>query len=136
VASVNAEELEERPNISVIQSLQGAVAGMNVGQVNTAGEEPSLSIRGRTSISGSQDPLIVVDGVIFRGSLIDINPNDVTSIDVLKDASSTAVYGSQAANGVIIITTKTGAVTEKFDVNYSTYFSFLEPTKKFLPESP
>ena len=77
-----------------------------------------------------------MDGVIFRGSLIDINPNDVTSIDVLKDASSTAVYGSQAANGVIIITTKTGAITEKFDVNYSTYFSFLEPTKKFLPESP
>jgi TonB-linked SusC/RagA family outer membrane protein len=136
VASVNAEDLEERPNISVIQSLQGAVAGMNVGQVNTAGEEPALSIRGRTSISGTQDPLIVVDGVIFRGSLIDINPNDVTSIDVLKDASSTAVYGSQAANGVIIITTKTGAVSEELDVNYSTYYSILEPTKKFRPESP
>lgn len=136
VSSVNAEDLQERPNVSIVQSLQGAIAGMNVGQVNQAGEEPSLSIRGRTSISGSQNPLIVVDGVIFRGSLIDINPSDVSSIDVLKDASSTAVYGSQAANGVIIITTKTGAISEKFNVNYSTYYSFLEPTKKFFPESP
>lgn len=136
VASVNEEVIEERPATSVVQSLQGAVAGMNVGQVNTAGEEPSLSIRGRTSISGSQYPLIVLDGAIFRGSLIDINPNDIKSIDVLKDASSTAVYGSQAANGVIIITTKTGKGRDGLVVNYSTYYSILEPTKKFLPESP
>jgi TonB-linked SusC/RagA family outer membrane protein len=136
VASVSAEELQERPNISVMQSLQGAIPGMNVGQVNTAGGEPSLSIRGRTSISGDQDPLIVLDGVIFRGSIIDINPNDIKSIDILKDASSTAVYGSRAANGVIIITTKTGKLSDKLIVNYSTFYSILEPTKKFLPESP
>lgn len=136
VARVSAEELKERPAVSVAQSLQGAVAGMNVGQVNTAGGEPSLSIRGRTSISGVQDPLIVLDGVIFRGRLIDINPSDIKSIDVLKDASSTAVYGSQAANGVIIISTKTGALSDELIVNYSTYYSILEPTKRYLPESP
>lgn len=136
VASVGEEELEERPNISVMQSLQGAIAGMNVGQVDVAGEEPSLSIRGRNSISGDQAPLIVLDGVIFRGSIIDINPNDIKSIDVLKDASSTAVYGSRAANGVIIITTKTGKLSEELVVNYSAFYSILEPTQKFLPESP
>lgn len=136
LSSVSAKELEDRPNISITQSLQGAVPGLNIGQVNSAGEEPSISIRGRTSISGSQDPLIVLDGVIYRGSLIDINPNDIKSIDVLKDASSTAVYGSQAANGVIIISTKTGEGSHDMVINYSTYYSIMEPTKKFLPESP
>ncbi|MDF9796253.1 TonB-linked SusC/RagA family outer membrane protein [Catalinimonas alkaloidigena] len=136
VSSVNEEVIQERPATSVVQSLQGAVAGLNVGQVNAAGEEPTLSIRGRTSISGSQDPLIVLDGAIFRGKLIDINPNDIQSIDVLKDASSTAIYGSQAANGVIIITTKKGAGREGLTVNFSMYYSLMEPTKKFIPESP
>jgi len=136
ISRVSAEDLEERPSVSIIQSLQGAVPGLNIGQTNTAGGEPGISIRGRTSISGSQSPLIVLDGAIFRGSLSDINPNDVKSIDVLKDASSTAVYGSQAANGVIIISSKTGGENNELVVNYSTYYSILEPTKKFLPESP
>lgn len=136
ISSISSEQLEERPSVSIAESLQGAVPGLNVGQTNTAGGEPGISIRGRTSISGSQSPLIVLDGVIFRGSLIDINPNDIKSIDVLKDASSTAVYGSQAANGVIIISSKTGKGSGGLRVNYSTYYSFLEPTQQFLPESP
>ena len=136
VVRVDQEIITERPNISVMQSLQGSSPGLNVGQVNAAGEEPSISIRGRNSISGAQAPLIVLDGVIFRGRLIDINPNDVESIDILKDASSAAIYGSQATNGVIIITTKTGKIEDKPIINYNSRYSFQEPTKRFRPESP
>ncbi len=136
VVRIDQEVISERPNISVIQSLQGSTPGLNIGQVNTAGGEPSLSIRGRTSISGQQSPLIVLDGTIFRGRLIDINPSDIKSIDILKDASSTAVYGSQATNGVIIIISKTGEVNKKPIINYSASYSFEEPTKRFIPESP
>ena len=65
-----------------------------------------MSIRGRTSISGGNSPLIVLDGIIFRGNMVDINMNDVESIDILKDASAAAIYGSEASNGVILITSK------------------------------
>lgn len=132
VVRADIDQFREQPNISVVQSLQGSVAGLNVGQVNEAGEEPNISVRGRTSISGEQDPLIVMDGVIFRGNLIDINPNDIESVDILKDASSAAIYGSQASNGVMIITTKSGKGKDgKPLINYSGYYSFQEPAKEF-----
>ena len=73
-----------------------------------AGEVGGLSIRGKTSLSASDTPLLVVDGMIFNGSTADLNINDIASIDVLKDASSAAVYGSRSANGVLVITTKKG----------------------------
>jgi len=92
VVRVGEDVISERPGISVIQSLQGASAGLNIGQINQAGEEPDIQVRGQTSLSGTSNPLIVLDGIIFRGNLIDINPNDIKSIDVLKDASSTAIY--------------------------------------------
>ena len=136
VSQISEESVEDRANISVTEALQGAVPGLNVGQVNTVGGQPSLSIRGRTSISGEQSPLIVLDGVIFRGRLIDINPNDIKSIDVLKDASSTAIYGSQATNGVVLITTKSGEVSDEPTISYSGNYSFQEPTKRFETESP
>ena len=136
VVRIDDEVISERPNISVIQSLHGASPGLNIGQVNEAGEEPSLSIRGKTSLSGAQAPLIVVDGNIYRGNLIDLNPNDIGSIDILKDASAAAIYGSQATNGVIIITTKTGEVIGKPVINYSARYSFQEPAKDFEIESP
>ncbi len=132
VTRANIEKFRESPNVSLAQSLQGTVPGLNIGQVNTAGEEPSLSIRGITTISGTDNPLIIVDGVIFRGSLIDLNSKDVESVDVLKDASSTAIYGSQAANGVILITTKRGQ-TGKSKVSYSGNISFSEPTNILQP---
>lgn len=132
-ADINA--FKESPNVSILQSLQGSVPGLNVGAVSQAGQDPDISIRGRTSVNGSTAPLIVLDGIIYRGSLVDINPNDVASIDVLKDASAAAVYGSQASNGVIIITTKTGKALKKPTIEYSTSYSVQEITNRsMLPD--
>jgi TonB-linked SusC/RagA family outer membrane protein len=98
------------PNLNALEALKGNVAGLNVGATNTAGGQPTMDIRGQNSISGSNDPLIVLDGVIYLGSLGDINPNDIASYDILKDAVSSAAYGSRSANGVIAITTKKGSL--------------------------
>lgn len=106
VVSANIKDFEKSPNTNLMQSLQGTVPGLNVGQVTSAGETPSIEIRGTNTISGSTSVLIVLDGIIYNGSLSSINPSDIESIDVLKDASATAVYGAQAANGVLLITSK------------------------------
>jgi TonB-linked SusC/RagA family outer membrane protein len=131
VVRADIEAFRESPNVSIMQSLQGSVAGLNVGQVNQAGEEPNIQIRGRTSLSGEQNPLIVVDGVIYRGNVNDLNPNDIKSIDVLKDASAAAIYGSQASNGVIILTTKKGTDLGKPMITYSNSFTLQKPIKEF-----
>lgn len=111
--SVSSVRLEDSPialasNLNALESIKGNVAGLDIGATNSAGGQPSMQLRGQKSISGSNDPLIVVDGVIFMGSINDINPNDIASYDILKDATSAAAYGSRSANGVIIITTKKG----------------------------
>ncbi|MBB4620780.1 MULTISPECIES: TonB-dependent receptor [Parabacteroides] len=111
--SVSSVKLENSPislatNTNALESLKGNVTGLDIGATNSAGGTPTMQIRGQNSISGSNDPLVVVDGVIFMGSINDINPNDIASYDVLKDATSAAAYGSRSANGVIIITTKKG----------------------------
>jgi len=98
------------PNLNALESLKGNVAGLSIGATNTAGGEPSMDIRGQNSISGNNNPLIVLDGVIYLGNLGDINPNDIASYDILKDAVSAAAYGSRSSNGVIAITTKKGAI--------------------------
>jgi TonB-linked SusC/RagA family outer membrane protein len=110
VASVRLENspIALAPNLNALEALKGNVAGLDIGATNSAGGQPSMQLRGQKSISGSNDPLIVVDGVIFMGNLNDIMPNDVASYDILKDATSAAAYGSRSANGVIIITTKKG----------------------------
>nr|MBA3674849.1 TonB-dependent receptor plug domain-containing protein [Chitinophagaceae bacterium] len=106
VAQVKAERLEnENPN-SVTDLLRGNVAGLNVSTSTSAKGGGDLLIRGRSSINAGTSPLIVLDGVIYQGQLADINPNDIATIDVLKDASSAAVYGAKAASGVVLITTK------------------------------
>jgi len=115
----------EQPNISLMEGLQGTVPGLNIGQVNRAGQNPSLSIRGQSTLSGEQAPLIVLDGVIFRGDLIDINPSDIKSVDILKDASARAIYGSQASNGVIQIITTSGKGEPS--IKYSGRFSIQQP---------
>lgn len=96
------------PNMNALESLKGNVAGLSIGVSNSAGGQPSMEIRGQNSITGDNNPLIVLDGVIYLGSLSDINPNDIATYDVLKDAVSAAAYGSRSANGVIAITTKKG----------------------------
>lgn len=97
------------PNMNLLEALKGSVSGLNIGVTNSAGGDPSMLIRGQNSINGSNDPLIVLDGVIFMGNLNDINPNDIAGFDILKDAVSAAAYGSRAANGIIAITTKRGS---------------------------
>lgn len=128
--------LKESPNISLASALQGTIPGLNVGAVTEAGKGPDISIRGRTSISGGNSPLIVLDGIIFRGEIVDINMNDVESIDILKDASAAAIYGSEASNGVILITSKTGRAMSKPTIEYSGSYSFQSPTNKDMyPEN-
>ncbi len=137
IASKDIEEVETS-DVSISQSLHGAVSGLNVGQVDEAGEDPDLSIRGTISLSGEQDPLIVVDDVIYRGNLIDLNPSDIESVDILKDASATAVYGSQASNGVVLITTTKQGSTEEAgpQINFSSSYAFQEPWRELRAQGP
>ena len=115
VGSVSAKTLEEKPVISINEALQGRVAGVFVSNAAKPGDNASIRIRGINTIDGTTDPIYVVDGVIMdnHGSGFgSINLNDVASIEVLKDASSTAMYGSRASNGVILVTTKKGKAGE------------------------
>ena len=128
VVRADIESFREQSKVSVIESLHGSVPGVNVGQVTTAGEAPNISIRGRNTISGTTSPLIVLDGIIYRGNMVDINPNDIESIDILKDASATAIYGSQASNGVIMISSKKGQDLGKTVVSYSGSYSYQLPS--------
>ena len=132
VVSANIKDFEKSPNSNILQSLQGTVPGLNIGQVTAAGTTPDISIRGTNTLSGSKDVLIVLDGIIYTSSLSSINPNDIESVDVLKDASATAVYGAQAANGVLLITTKRGKAG-KTKVDFSTAYTTSSPTKNLRP---
>ena len=120
VATIKADRLLDRPAPDVTQALQGRVPGVDV-SINTSapGEPAKVRIRGVTSINSSLDPLYVVDGVIGVTASI-LNPNDIASIEVLKDASATAIYGARGANGVIIISTKRG-VRGPSKVSYDGY---------------
>ncbi|HEX6429423.1 MAG TPA: SusC/RagA family TonB-linked outer membrane protein, partial [Niastella sp.] len=132
VASVNLEAVANAPNTNVGQMLQGTVPGLNVGLSTYAGGTPPISIRGQNTLSGNQNVLIILDGIQYTGSLSSINPDDISSIDVLKDASSTAVYGAQAANGVILITTRKGRVGSKPRIAFGTSYSTQRPTDSDL----
>lgn len=127
VTRANIQAFEKSTNTNLLQSLQGTVPGLNVGQASSAGSDPAISVRGNTTISGSTAVLIILDGIIYTGSLSSINPADIESVDVLKDASATAVYGAQAANGVLLITTKKGT-KGKAKVNFSSSYSWQTPT--------
>ncbi|MGV8095414.1 MAG: SusC/RagA family TonB-linked outer membrane protein [Mangrovibacterium sp.] len=108
VSSVRTSNFEsERPK-DLQQLLRGNVAGLNIGMATSAKGGGSLEIRGQRTLKAGASPLIVLDGVIYRGDLSDINPIDIESVDVLKDASSAAVFGAQSANGVVIINTRQG----------------------------
>lgn len=114
VAQVKTEKITQRPIASATAALEGQALGVQVNNsYGEPGAEASIRIRGFNSITGSNAPLYVVDGVPMGGNVSDINPNDIESISVLKDASSAALYGNRAANGVILITTKSGRVGEE-----------------------
>lgn len=129
VSSVTTQKTEDIPNTNILQSLQGRVAGLNVVTPSRPGESPGITIRGLNSLSSnasSNAPLIVVDGIIYNGSINDFNVNDIEKIDILKDASAAAVYGSRSANGVLLITTKMGK-TSKPTFNFNTYHGISTP---------
>ena len=130
VVKADIETFKHAPNTSIIESLHGTVPGLNIGQVNSAGAEPSIEVRGQITINGSTDPLVILDGIIYSGRIADLNPADIESIEVLKDASSKAVYGAQAANGVIMITSKKGSREAAPTISYKGVFAFNEPTIK------
>jgi len=129
LSSVTSEQLMAVPVQSVSQALQGRAAGVDVVQSGfRPGDNPRIRIRGNRSVNSSNDPLIVMDGIpLAEGTgMNDFNPSDIASIEVLKDASSTAIYGSRGANGVILVTTKKGK-TGKAQITYETYVGFSTP---------
>lgn len=128
IASVSAEQINLTPNLRVEQAMQGRTAGVQVtNQSGQPGEAPTVRIRG-AGTTGNADPLYIVDGMAVGG--IDyLNPGDIESMDVLKDAASAAIYGSRAANGVILITTK-GGKAGKVKLTYSNYFGIQNAAKK------
>lgn len=132
VIRADIKTLKRSPNSNVLQSLQGNVPGLNIGQVTNSGGTPSMSIRGTNTLGGNKDVLVILDGIIYTSSLSSINPDDIESIDILKDASSTAVYGAQAANGVVMITTKKG-VEGKPKISFSSSYTFSNPTHNYRP---
>ena len=131
VATVDVNKtLDSRPIADIGRGLQGSVPGVNITiPTGEIGSDPLIKIRGQIgSISGNNTPLILLDNVEIP-SIQMVNPNDVQSISVLKDAASSSIYGSKAAFGVILITTKSGAQTDKFEVSYSNNFSWQDPAK-------
>ncbi|MCR5276226.1 MAG: SusC/RagA family TonB-linked outer membrane protein [Bacteroidales bacterium] len=133
MVSVSSEELVSNPVNNAIEALQGKAAGV---VVSSAGMRPgstgSIQIRGRNSISASTSPLVVIDGVVSRSVGLDmLNPQDIESIDILKDASATAIYGAQGGNGVVLVTTKKG-YNGRFTLNYNTNIT-LEKIYDVLP---
>jgi TonB-linked SusC/RagA family outer membrane protein len=122
VTSVSKERLSQLPVTNALQAIQGSVSGVTITQSSSVpGASSSALVRGAGSLAATTEPFIVVDGVPFvGGSLNDINPSDIASIDILKDVSSTAIYGTRGANGVILITTKKGR-TGKASITYNAY---------------
>jgi TonB-linked SusC/RagA family outer membrane protein len=119
VVSVSEKTLDEVPANNLTMSLQGRAAGVDIARTGVRpGSGGQIRIRGNRSLSSSNEPLIVLDGFVYQGSINDLNTDDIANIDILKDASATAVYGSRGSNGVIIVTTKRGR-TGKPTINYS-----------------
>lgn len=128
ISSVRTENLEKESPRSVQDLLRANAAGLSIKMSTNAAGTGDVQIRGKNTLTAGSSPLYVLDGVIFNGDLSDINPIDIQSVDVLKDASSVAVYGAKAANGVIAITTKKGK-TSKPVVNFNTNLGLVQPSR-------
>ncbi len=132
VTRIDSDTYESQAKTQVTDMLAGTVAGLYMQQGSSAsGIAPSMEIRGVNSLLAKSNPLIVIDGVIFNGNIENINPNDISTIDVLKDASSAAIYGAKAASGVIIITTSKGQGPPK--IGFKTTFGISETTRDIKP---
>ncbi len=122
ISQVSAKQITEMPLTNLGQALQGRAAGVDVSQSGSKpGAAPRILIRGRRSFNAGNDPLYVVDGIPLSAGYEDINPNDIQSIEVLKDATATAIYGARGANGVVLVTTKRGGTKGKTTVTIDTY---------------
>lgn len=128
ISSVTSEDITEQPALTAMQSVQGRATGVQITPSAAPGTAPVVYIRGLGTAFGGRDPLYVVDGIL-TGNINNINPNDIVKIDVLKDASSLAIYGNRGANGVIIITTRKGK-TGKLQVNYDSWVGFRSVLQK------
>ncbi len=133
VASVKRDDILSNPYMNAVQSIQGKVAGIDIYSTTAKpGDAPNIRIRGNRSIKASNDPLYVVDGIPFMGNLKDVNTADIESIDILKDASATAIYGSRGANGVVLVTTRKGKAG-KTEVTVDSYYGVqINNTEKFM----
>jgi len=132
IVSTNSKVIQEVPSTNVAAALQGRLPGIEMSQTSTRpGATMQIRIRGERSLNASNDPLIVVDGIPFGGSINDIAPNDIKNIDILKDASATAIYGSRGANGVILVTTFRGKAASEPSVSYSGYYGIKTVAKKY-----
>lgn len=131
ISQVSAKQIQEMPITSLGQAMQGRVAGVDVSQSGSKpGSVPKILIRGRRSFNAGNDPLYVVDGIPLSAGYEDLNPSDVQSMEVLKDATATAIYGARGANGVVLVTTKRGAVKGKTTVSFDTYGGVSTPLDK------
>jgi TonB-linked SusC/RagA family outer membrane protein len=123
IVSVSSAELNQRPVSNALQGMQGKAAGVDISSNERPGQVGKVTIRGVRSLTASNEPLYVVDGIpLISGGIDNLNPNDIESVDVLKDASATAIYGSRGANGVVIISTKRGK-TGKYTLSLNSAFT-------------
>ena len=132
VASMKGDEMRDIPSANITQALQGRIAGVDMEQTSTKpGATMQIRVRGTRSLNASNDPLVVLDGIPFGGSISDINPSSIKSVDILKDASATAIYGSRGANGVILITTNKGQSGQKAQFTYNSYYGLKKVFAQF-----
>lgn len=129
ISKIDMKQTENLPNTNVSQALRGRVAGVQFIDNGRPGQNGSILIRGPRSLSGGNNPLIIVDGIFFNGGIQDINPNDIESMEILKDASAAAIYGARAANGVVLITSKQGT-TEKPTIRLNAFAGLSERARK------
>lgn len=129
VGNISGTKLRETPSSNVLSSLQGRLSGVYIQQNTSPGATPTIKIRGNNSLQFGNRPIFVVDGLIMENGIEAINPNDVASVDVLKDASATAIYGSKASNGVVVITTKKGSRGDSGTIEYETWTGLSEFSK-------
>lgn len=123
VATISGDKLREVPASNISDAMQGRVSGVQISPTSSQpGSTMQIRIRGQRSLTASNDPLIVLDGIPFSGSLSDINPDEIKSVNILKDASATAIYGSRGANGVILIQTYKGYAGQEPQISYNGYY--------------
>ncbi|MBS1566141.1 MAG: SusC/RagA family TonB-linked outer membrane protein, partial [Bacteroidetes bacterium] len=133
IVSISEQSIKDVPAANLTQALQGQGAGIDIqknGGNSKPGATPTILIRGSRSIGATNEPLLVVDGIPFNGSINDLNQDDVSSVEILKDASATAIYGSRGANGVILVSTKRGR-SGKPTITYNAYAGVVRPQGEY-----